>query len=80
MVAVDLAAPPGQAVELFVEGPTPDWALPVPTPAQGASTGHARFAFELDGLPPGVDPKGNFELTFTVVTGERALEVKTHLD
>jgi DsbC/DsbD-like thiol-disulfide interchange protein len=79
-VAVDLAAPAGQAVELFVEGPTPDWALPIPTPVQGAPSGRARFVFELDGLPPGIDPKGNFDLTFTVVTGERALEVKTHLD
>jgi DsbC/DsbD-like thiol-disulfide interchange protein len=80
MVAVDLAAPAGQVVELFVEGPTPEWALPIPMPAQGAPTGRTRFAFELDGLPPGVDPNGNFDLTFTVVTGERALEVKTHLD
>jgi DsbC/DsbD-like thiol-disulfide interchange protein len=80
MVAVELAAPGGQAVELFVEGPTPDWALPIPTPVQGAPTGRVRFAFELDGLPPGVDPKGKFDLTFTVVTGERALEIKTHLD
>jgi DsbC/DsbD-like thiol-disulfide interchange protein len=80
MVNVDLAAPAGQSVELFVEGPTAEWALPIPTPVQGAPSGHARFAFELDGLPPGVDPKGKFDLTFTVVTGERALEVKTHLD
>jgi DsbC/DsbD-like thiol-disulfide interchange protein len=80
LVAVDLAAPAGQAVELFVEGPTPEWALPIPTPAQGAPAGRAQFGFELDGLPPGVDPKSNFELTFTVVTGERAVEVKTHLD
>jgi DsbC/DsbD-like thiol-disulfide interchange protein len=80
LVAVDLAAPAGQAVELFVEGPTPEWALPIPMPAQGGPTGRARFTFELDGLPPGVDPKGNFDLTFTVVTGERVQEVKTHLD
>ena len=79
-VTVDLAPPAGQAVELFVEGPTPEWALPIPMPVQGAPTGRARFAFELDGLPPGVDPKGNFDLTFTVVTGEHALEVETHLD
>ena len=79
-VNVDFATPAGQSVELFVEGPTPEWALPIPTPVQGAPAGRARFAFELDGLPPGVDPKGNFDLTFTVVTGERALEVKTHLD
>jgi hypothetical protein len=31
-------------------------------------------------LPPGVDPKAPFELTFTVVEGDRAVEVKTHLD
>jgi DsbC/DsbD-like thiol-disulfide interchange protein len=80
LVAVDLAAPAGQAVELFAEGPTPEWALPIPTPAQGAPAGHAQFGFELDGLPPGVDPKGSFELTFTVVTGGRAVEVKTRLD
>ena len=80
LVLVDLAVPAGQAVELFAEGPTPEWALPVPTPVQGAPAGRAHFTFDLDGLPPGIDPKGNFELTFTVVTGERALEVKTHLD
>ncbi len=80
LVAVDLAVPAGQVVELFVEGPTPEWALPIPTPAQGAPAGHAQFGFELDGLPPGVDPKGSFELTFTVITGERAVEVKTRLD
>jgi DsbC/DsbD-like thiol-disulfide interchange protein len=80
LVAVDLKAPAGQAVQLFVEGPSPEWALPIPQPAQGAPSGHAQFGFELDGLPPGVDPKGNFELTFTIVLGERALEIKTHLD
>ena len=80
LVAVDLAAPAGKPVELFVEGPTPEWALPIPKPAQGRRPAVRNSAFELDGLPPGVDPKGNFDLTFTVVTGERALEVKTHLD
>jgi len=47
---------------------------------QNAPAGRAQFTFELDGLPPGTDPKGKFELTFTVVTGERAVEVKSHLD
>ena len=65
---------------MFVEGPTPEWALPIPKPAPGAPPGHAHFGFELDGLPPGVDPKGPFELTFTIVQGDRATEVKTHLD
>ena len=80
LVFVDLAAPTGQPVELFVEGPTAEWALPIPKPAPGAPAGHQHFGFELDGLPPGVNPKGPFELTFTIVTGGRATEVKTHLD
>jgi DsbC/DsbD-like thiol-disulfide interchange protein len=80
LIAVDLKAPADKPVELFVEGPTPDWALPIPARAQGAPAGRRQFRIELDGLPPGVDPKGHFELTFTVVEGERAIEVKTHLD
>jgi DsbC/DsbD-like thiol-disulfide interchange protein len=80
LVYVDLKAPTGQPVELFVEGPTPEWALPIPKPAQSAPAGHHHFGFELDGLPPGVDPQAQFELTFTVVEGDRAMEVKTHLD
>ncbi|HXX08519.1 MAG TPA: protein-disulfide reductase DsbD domain-containing protein [Pseudolabrys sp.] len=79
-VAVDLAAPAGQPVELFVEGPSPQWALPIPKPSQGSQAGRAQFRFELDGLPPGVNPKGPVDLIFTVVTGDRAVEVKTHLD
>ena len=80
LIAVDLATGADKRVTLFVEGPTPEWALPIPTPAQGAPAGHRHFGFELDGLPSGVDPKGHFELTFTVVEGDRAIEVKTHLD
>ncbi len=80
LVFVDLAAPDGKPVEVFVEGPTPEWALPIPKPAQGAPAGRRHFGFELDGLPPGVDPKGRFELTFTVVEDGQAIEVKTHLD
>ena len=79
-VTVDLGAPAGKPVELFVEGPTPQWALPIPKPAKTAPPGRAQFSFELDGLPPGVDPKSPTDLTFTVVTGDRAVEVKTHLD
>ena len=79
-VVVDLGAPAGKPVELFVEGPTPQWALPIPKPVKSAPAGRAQFSFELDGLPPGVDPKAPVDLTFTVVTGDRAVETKTHLD
>lgn len=80
LIAVDLKTPGGGPVGIFVEGPSPEWALPIPQPAQGAPAGRQHFGFELDGLPPGVNPKGQFELTFTVVEGGRAIEVKTHLD
>jgi DsbC/DsbD-like thiol-disulfide interchange protein len=80
LVMVDIAAPDNVPVQVFVEGPSGEWALPIPKPAQGAPAGRRHFGFELDGLPPGVDPKGPFELTFTLVEGDRAIEIKTHLD
>jgi len=79
-VTVDLAAPPGQSVELFVEGPTPNWALPIPKSAKSGADGRAKFSFDLDGMPPGFDPKSQVDLTYTVVTGDRAVEVKSRLD
>lgn len=80
VVTVELGAPAGRPLELFAEGPSPDWALPIPKPVKNPPPGRAEFTFELDGLPPGVDPKGQFDLTFTVVTGGRAVEVRSHLD
>ena len=79
-VMVDLKAAAGAPLDIFVEGPTREWALPVPKPASGAPAGHRQFSFELDGLPMGVDPKGQVDLTFTVVEPDRAVEVVTHLD
>lgn len=81
LVMVDLPARANVPVTVFVEGPTPDWALPIPKPAQGAPAGRRHFSFVLDGLPPGADPaKGPFDLTFTVEEGQRAYEVTTRLD
>ena len=65
---VDVAAPAGTAVDLFAEGPTPEWALPVPTPVDGAPAGLQRFAFELDGAPPGRRYQGAL-VTLTAVAG-----------
>lgn len=76
-VLVDVAAP--GAVDLFAEGPTPDWALPVPSPIAGAPTGQQRFAFELDGLPAGAKPDGA-TLALTAVAGEHAVELLYRLD
>jgi DsbC/DsbD-like thiol-disulfide interchange protein len=77
-VAIDLAAPPGAPVDLFVEGPTPDWSLPLPV--QTAADGAIRhFAFDLDGLPPNAKAEGA-ALTLTAVSGDDAIEVTAHLD
>jgi DsbC/DsbD-like thiol-disulfide interchange protein len=79
-VIVDVAAPAGAPVDLFVEGPTPEWSLPLPEPVPGATDATTRqFSFDLDGLPSGATPKGA-ALTFTAVSNDEAIEVSTHLD
>jgi DsbC/DsbD-like thiol-disulfide interchange protein len=78
-IVVDVAAPADARLELFAEGPTPDWALPIPAPVAGAPAGLRRFAFDLDGLPPGASPKGA-ALRLTAVTDAAAIEVTTRLD
>ncbi len=78
-VIVEVAAPTDAKVELFAEGPTPDWALPLPTPVDGAKAGHQRFEFALDGLPPGAKPDGA-ELKLTAAAGGHAIETTFRLD
>jgi hypothetical protein len=78
-VVVDVALPPGASVELFAEGPTPQWALPVPAAIDGAPDGLQRFVFELDGAPPGAPYKGAL-VTLTAVTDHEAIEVPFRLD
>src|SRR5882757_4466024 len=55
-VLVDVVTPEADPVGLFVEGPTPDWSLPVPQLREDGPAGIKRFAFDLDGLPPGANP------------------------
>jgi DsbC/DsbD-like thiol-disulfide interchange protein len=78
-LVVDVAAPPGIPVDLFAEGPTPQWALPVPARVDGAPAGIARFAFDLDGLPPGVNASGAL-IVLTATAQDRAIEVAIRLD
>jgi DsbC/DsbD-like thiol-disulfide interchange protein len=77
-VTVEVAAPKDATVELFVEGPTADWSLPLPEPS-GMSGDLHRFTFDLDGLPPDAKADGAI-LTFTAVTNDDAIEVPVHLD
>jgi DsbC/DsbD-like thiol-disulfide interchange protein len=78
-VLVDVVAPDAGEVSLFVEGPTPDWALPVPTLLEHSPPGIKRFSFELDGLPPGTNPEGA-ALKLTLVGGERSYEFNINLN
>jgi DsbC/DsbD-like thiol-disulfide interchange protein len=78
-VLVDVAVPDTRSVDLFVEGPTPDWALPVPKLLEHSPPGVKRFAFELEGLPPGTNPEGA-ALKLTLVGGDRAYEFNINLD
>ena len=78
-VIVDVMAPEHFAVDLFAEGPTPEWALPLPMPVPGAPAGDRRFAFALDGLPPGASADGAM-LTLTATAGSEAIEAKARLD
>src|SRR5438309_2839895 len=77
-VIVDVAAPDANEVTLFVEGPTPDWALPVPKLLDHGPPGIKRFVFDLDGLPPGASPDGA-ALKLTLV-GERSYEFNVNLN
>jgi DsbC/DsbD-like thiol-disulfide interchange protein len=79
-VLVDVAAPPESGeINLFVEGPTPDWSLPVPTLLEHSPPGVKRFSFELDGVPPGTSPEGA-ALKLTLVGGDRSYEFNTNLN
>jgi DsbC/DsbD-like thiol-disulfide interchange protein len=78
-IVVDVAAPADAAIELFAEGPNADWALPVPEPAGEGPGGARRFAFLLNGVPPGVAPQGA-TLRLTAVSGGEAVEASFRLD
>ena len=78
-VIVDVSAPPALPLDLFAEGPTEEWALPLPEPIDGAPPGLRRFSFELDGLPPGADAKGAM-LRLTLTAGDRAIEVTSRIE
>jgi DsbC/DsbD-like thiol-disulfide interchange protein len=81
-VVVLVGAPDGVAVDLFAEGPTPEWALPIPQPESNAAAGQdrmRRYTFELDGLPPGTKAEGA-TVKITAVSPTDAIEVEARLD
>ena len=60
--------------DLFVEGPDSRWVLPLPEAVDTAGA-ERRFRLVMDGVPRGTEPLGQ-ELTFTLVSGTRALEAR----
>ena len=78
-IVVDLVLSADAPVDLFAEGPTTQWALPLPAPVDGAPPGVKRFAFDIDGVPPGASDRGAL-VTLTAVTPGQAIEVAIRLD
>jgi DsbC/DsbD-like thiol-disulfide interchange protein len=78
-VVIDIAAQTSAGLELFAEGPTPDWALPVPKRVGAAENGVVRFEFQLDGLPANAKPEGAL-LKLTVVGADGAFEYNVRLN
>jgi len=78
-VIVDVAAPEGEDIHLYVEGPTPDWALPTPKRLQPDAPPLRRFTFQLEGLPPDTRPEGA-ALKLTLVGTNRSYEFNVNLD
>ena len=78
-VLVDVLSPDARTVNLFVEGPTPDWGLPIPKLVEHGPAGVKRFTFQLDGIPPGTNTEGA-ALKLTLVGGDRSYEFNINLD
>jgi DsbC/DsbD-like thiol-disulfide interchange protein len=77
-VVVETKAPQGETVDLFVEGPTHHWALPLPVATETPASGSRRFAFNLEGLPADAKASGA-ALKFTLVSPVRAYEYNVTL-
>jgi DsbC/DsbD-like thiol-disulfide interchange protein len=81
-VVVEVAAPERYPVDLFAEGPTAGWALPLPEPSNsqpGSDSELRRFTFDLDRLPTGAKIEGS-TLTLTAVSPHDAVEATATLN
>jgi DsbC/DsbD-like thiol-disulfide interchange protein len=78
-VVVDIAAQNSIGLELYAEGPTPEWSLPVPKRIGSDEKDITRFEFQLDGLPAKARPEGA-QLKLTVVGADGAFEYNIRLN
>lgn len=78
-VVLDVAMPAdGGAEDVLVEGPSADWALPLPR-RDGPAGPRERWSFAVDGVPKGASIVGT-DLRFTLRSGTRAVEQVVRLD
>lgn len=63
---------------ILVEGPTPEWALPIPVAMNGPPNGLRRFVFALEGAPPGQTFE-NLPLRITILSAGRNEETQITL-
>jgi DsbC/DsbD-like thiol-disulfide interchange protein len=77
MAVVDVMVPADKPFDLFAEGPSDDWALPLPK-RKALNNGRARFVITLDDTPAGGSPIKSLRLT--LVSGGDAIEVTAPLD
>jgi len=77
-VIVEIAGPPDAKLDLFAEGPTGQWAFPLPKLIGTTSAGVQRFAFDLEGAPPGASYDG--ALIRLTIAGEHPIEVSTPIE
>ena len=75
---VTARVPVGQKFDLFAEGPTEEWALPVPEKI-AVEAGLVRYVIPLEGAPSAANPIPSM-LRLTLVVGEQAIEVEAALD
>lgn len=78
-LVIDVTAPATARVDLFAEGPTPDWALPLPEPVPPASGDRRQFILELDGIPTEAAISGAM-LKLTAASDGSAIEVNVPLN
>jgi DsbC/DsbD-like thiol-disulfide interchange protein len=78
-VVVSIAAQNSTGLELYAEGPTPEWSLPVPKRTGSDEKDIIRFEFQLDGLPAKARPEGA-QLKLTVVGADGAFEYNIRLN
>lgn len=77
VVRIEARVANARGVDLFVEGPNDDWALPLPT-LKHVADGRAEFLMPVAGVPEGVSI-ADVPLRFTLVDGDRSVEVEAPL-